>query len=109
MGLMIRLRQQGAKNAQTFRLVVMAKESPRDGRYIEKVGFYNPLGKEEDAKIEAERIDHWLELGAVLSDKAEALVRRKAPEVMKKFDDRKKAKLEKKKVKRKAAKKNVAG
>jgi small subunit ribosomal protein S16 len=106
---MIRLRQQGARNAQTFRLVVMAKESPRDGKYIEKVGFYNPLSKNEEVLVEAERIDHWLEKGAVLSEKAEALVRRKAPEVMKKFDDRKKAKIDKKRAKRKAAaKKNAA-
>lgn len=112
MGLMIRLRQQGARNARKYRLVVMAKDSPRDGKYIEKVGFYNPLSKDEDGTIEAARIDHWLSQGAVLSENAEALIRRKAPEIMKKYDEQKLLKLKKKKEQRKktasAPKKEVA-
>lgn len=104
MGLMIRLRQQGNRNAKKYRLVLMPKDSPRDGKYIEKLGFYNPLSKDEDAVIEAARIDHWLSQGAMLSENAEALVRRKAPEIMKKYDEIKLLKLKKKKEQRKKKK-----
>ena len=101
MGLMIRLRQQGARNGQTYRLVVMPKLAPRDGKYLENLGWYNPLNEKEDAKINSERLDHWLSQGAMLSEKAESLVRRLAPEVIKKFDERKKLKLAKKRAQRK--------
>ena len=101
MGLMIRLRQQGAKNGQTYRLVLMDKLAPRDGKYLEGLGWYNPFGKEKDAELKEERIDHWLSLGATLSDKAESLVRRLCPVVIKKYDDKKMAKLAKKREQRK--------
>ena len=82
----------------------MPKDSPRDGKYIEKLGFYNPLSKDEDAVLEAARIDHWLSQGAMLSENAEALVRRKAPEIMKKYDEMKLLKVKKKKEQRKKKK-----
>ena len=85
MALMIRLRQQGARNRKTYRLVVIEQTNPRDGRYIEMVGSYNPLGEgEKNLQLKSERILFWLERGAVLTPKAKSLVKRGAPEALQK-------------------------
>jgi len=84
MALKIRLRQQGRTNRLTYRLVVADSRSPRDGKYLEKLGDYDPhLGKNVDASIAEDKVKHWIGQGAVLSEKAKALVERKAPEVVK--------------------------
>lgn len=82
MALKIRLRQQGRANRQTYRLVVTDIRNPRDGKYLEMVGWYNPFGNEKDCHLQAERIQHWMSLGAQLSPSAEALVARAAPQLM---------------------------
>ena len=90
MAVIIRLRQLGKKNRHSFRLVVTSRQSPRDGKYIEKLGWYNPHEKEEKSThIEKERIEYWLDKGALISEKAKALVLKKAPEVIKKLQDKK--------------------
>lgn len=97
MALIIRLRQQGAKNRQTYRLVVTNKRNPRDGKYLEKLGWYNPFMEEEKkGQLSAERIAFWLNQGAEVSEKAEALIRRMAPEAMREFQEKKERKLFKK-------------
>lgn len=84
MALKIRLRQQGRKNQQTYRLVLSDSRAPRDGRYIENLGWYNPSEKEPEKtlSIHADRIEHWLALGAILSERAALLVKRSAPQVL---------------------------
>src|SRR3954464_14687233 len=67
MSLKIRLSRVGAKRQPSYRLVVADARSPRDGRFIEKVGTYNPRvahDHKEHLVIKAERIKHWLSLGA---------------------------------------------
>jgi len=97
MALVIRLRKMGRTNHPTYRLVVIDKKKPRDGEYIEKVGSYNPFEKEDkNLCIQKERIEDWLKKGATFSEKAEALVRRVAPEIIK----TKKKKNKKKKTKK---------
>lgn len=84
MALKIRLRQQGRKNQQTYRLVLSDSRAPRDGKYIENLGWYNP-GESEPEKnlsIHADRVEHWLGLGAILSERAAMLVKRSAPQVL---------------------------
>lgn len=99
MALVIRLRKMGRTNYHTFRLVVLDKKKPRDGKYIEMVGWYNPY--EEDKKslfVKTQRVQFWLEKGAILSEKAKALVKKAAPDIIKELNQRKiKPKAKKKK------------
>lgn len=84
MGLKIRLRQQGRNNRPFYRIVVTDCRAPRDGKYLEVVGWYNPFETELDKSlnVDAARIQHWLDLGAQLSDSAESLVAKAAPSVI---------------------------
>jgi small subunit ribosomal protein S16 len=71
MSLKIRLARGGAKKKPYYRLVVTNSRSPRDSKFIEKVGTYNPLLGKEDAKrltINEDRVKHWLAIGAVPSE-----------------------------------------
>src|ERR1044071_8438499 len=72
MALAIRLTRGGAKKRPYYRIVVADSRSPRDGRFIEKLGTYNPLlakDSPERVKIDADRIKHWLAVGAQPSDR----------------------------------------
>jgi small subunit ribosomal protein S16 len=72
MGLKIRLARAGAKKRPYYHIVVADSRSPRDGRFIEKVGHYNPMLPAEHAervKLEGERITHWVSQGAVATDR----------------------------------------
>ena len=76
----IRLARAGAKKRPFYHLVVTDSRKPRDSGYIERLGFFNPIatGKEEELRIDQERVQHWLEQGAKLSDRAAKLVRKHA-------------------------------
>lgn len=105
MALKIRLRQQGRKNAQTYRVVVADAKVRRDGRYVEKLGWYLPALAENNCSLDGERVRYWVELGAQMSEQVEALMARVAPEVLKELCEiREKAKL-KRAAKRRALKK----
>lgn len=72
MGLKIRLARAGAKKRPYYHIVVADSRSPRDGRFIEKVGSYNPMlpaEHEERVRLFQERIQHWLGQGAVATDR----------------------------------------
>lgn len=72
MSLKIRLARGGTKKRPYYRIVVADSRSPRDGRYIEKVGFYNPLmPKDSDQRVgfDSERIKHWIGVGAKPTDR----------------------------------------
>src|SRR5277367_729714 len=72
MGLKIRLARAGAKKRPYYHIVVADSRSPRDGRFIEKVGSYNPMlpaEHEERVRLFQERISHWLKQGAVATDR----------------------------------------
>ena len=85
MGLKIRMRRQGRTNRPFYRMVVCDTRSKRDGQYLEAVGWYNPVEKdaEKDLVVHPERIQHWLNHGAQLTESAEKLVKRKAPDLIK--------------------------
>jgi small subunit ribosomal protein S16 len=72
----IRLKRFGAKNRPQWRIVVSDTKMPRDGRFIEEIGFYNPLQKEEKIEVKKQRLDYWLAQGARLSDSLRALLKR---------------------------------
>ncbi len=81
----IRLSRAGAKKRPFYHLVVTDSRNRRDGRYIERVGYFNPVGKdhEENLRIDVERIDYWVGQGAQPSERVASLLKshRKAVEV----------------------------
>jgi small subunit ribosomal protein S16 len=80
--LMIRLARFGAKKKPFYRVVVIDKERARDGRNLEVVGNYNPLAKPAAVVLDHARIDHWVKVGAQMSDRVSFLVKHHpAPEV----------------------------
>ena len=60
----IRLARGGAKKKPYYRIVVADQRCKRDGRYLERIGFYNPMVKDNRFEIDAERLKHWLSVGA---------------------------------------------
>jgi small subunit ribosomal protein S16 len=85
MALKIRLRQQGRNNRPFYRLVLADMRTKRDGKYIEALGWYNPFETSEEnaVSIKADRIQHWIDHGALVSESAEALLSKAAPHVIK--------------------------
>lgn len=73
----IRLSRAGAKKRPFYHVVVTDSRNRRDGRYIERIGFFNPIGKpsEENLRIDAERVDYWIGQGAQASDRVKALLK----------------------------------
>lgn len=72
----IRLMRMGMKGAPSYRVVVADARSPRDGRIIENIGWYNPLTEPSTININAERARHWLSVGAQPSDSVRSLLER---------------------------------
>jgi small subunit ribosomal protein S16 len=73
----IRLSRGGAKNRPFYHVVVTDSRSGRDGRYIERLGFFNPLarGNEERLRLDSERVEYWKANGAQPSDRVEKLIK----------------------------------
>lgn len=72
----IRLRRQGARNNPMYRMVVADARAPRDGRFLEIIGHYNPKQDPPVVVINQERALHWLGVGAQPTESARALLRR---------------------------------
>jgi small subunit ribosomal protein S16 len=75
MSVKIRLRRMGAKKAPFYRVVVADSRSPRDGKFIEEIGYYNPITDPAEVKIDAEKAKKWLETGAQPSDTVRKLLK----------------------------------
>ena len=73
----IRLARRGSKKRPFYHLTVAEKLAKRDGRFIERVGFYNPVarGKDEELRIDLERVDYWLGRGAVPTERVGHLIK----------------------------------
>ena len=74
--LKIRLRRVGAKKQPSYRVVVAESRSPRDGRFVENIGFYNPRTDPPTVRIDEERALHWLSQGAQPTDVAGGLLKK---------------------------------
>ncbi len=74
MAVKIRLKRMGAKRNPYYRVVVADSRSPRDGRFIEEIGVYNPLSQPAQVQINEERALYWLQVGAQPSDTARSLL-----------------------------------
>lgn len=71
----LRLRKVGATHAPSYRLVAADRESPRDGRFLENLGFYNPRTDPATIEVDEARVYHWLKNGAQPSESAQKLFR----------------------------------
>lgn len=76
MAVRIRLKRIGAKKAPFYRVVVADSRSPRDGRFIEEIGYYNPTTDPSEIKIDAEKAQKWLKTGAQPSDTVKNLFKK---------------------------------
>ena len=74
MAVKIRLTRTGAKKAPTYRIIVADSRSPRDGRFIDEIGFFNP--RSDELKINAEKAQTWLKNGAQPTDTVRALLKK---------------------------------
>lgn len=72
----IRLRRMGAKKAPFYRIVVADSRYPRDGRFIEEIGIYNPLVSPAEIRVDAERAQQWIKNGAQPTDTVRALLKK---------------------------------
>ena len=72
----IRLRRMGAKKAPFYRIVVADSRAPRDGRFIEEVGYYDPLTEPATLKINEERAKYWIGTGAQPTDTVRGLLKK---------------------------------
>ena len=75
MAVRIRLRKMGAKKRPFYRIVVADSRSPRDGRVIEEIGYYDPISEPIDIKVDAEKAKKWLATGAQPSDTVKSLLK----------------------------------
>ena len=87
MSVKIRLKRMGSKKRPFYRIVVADSRSPRDGRFIETVGTYNPLTEPEQVTLKEEAIMNWLSNGAQPSDTVRNILSKQG--VMKKFHEAK--------------------
>ena len=76
MAVKIRLRRMGAKKAPFYRIVVADSRYPRDGRFIEEVGYYNPMTEPADVKVDADKVKQWIANGAQPTDTVKSLLKK---------------------------------
>ena len=76
MAVKIRLRRMGAKKAPFYRIVVADSRYPRDGRFIEEIGYYDPTKNPADVKIDGDKAKKWISNGAQPTDTVKALLKK---------------------------------
>ena len=72
----IRLRRMGAKKAPFYRVIVADERSPRDGKFIDEIGYYNPLRDPAEIKIDAEKAEKWLNDGAQPTETVKSILKK---------------------------------
>ena len=76
MAVKMRLRRMGAKKAPFYRVIVADSRCPRDGRFIEEIGYYNPLTNPAEIKIDADKAKKWLGTGAQPTETVKSLLKK---------------------------------
>ena len=76
MAVKMRLKRVGEKKQPSYRVVIADSRSPRDGRFIEQIGFYNPLSNPVDIRIDAEKAQKWLACGAQPTETVKSLLKK---------------------------------
>ncbi len=72
----LRLTRRGAKKKPFYRIIATDSRAPRDGRFIEQLGYYDPMRDPLILKVDLERVDHWLSVGAQPSETVASLIKR---------------------------------
>ncbi len=80
MAVSIRLRREGAKNRPYYKVVVADKRSPRDGKFIELIGTYDPKKTGHNSTLKLDRIEYWMSKGAQPSDTVRSLIKKNRKE-----------------------------
>ena len=78
MSVRIRLKRIGAKKAPVYRIVVADSRAPRDGRFIEEIGYYNPIANPAELRVDLEKANDWIRKGAQPSDTVRGLLKKAA-------------------------------
>ncbi|HMJ91720.1 MAG TPA: 30S ribosomal protein S16 [Candidatus Acidoferrum sp.] len=76
MAVRIRMKRIGTTNTPVYRIVVADSRSPRDGKFIEEIGTYHPLQKDNNVNIKLDRAEHWISKGALPSDTVASFIKR---------------------------------
>ncbi len=76
MAVKIRLKRMGAKKSPFYRIVVADARSPRDGKFIEEIGYYNPLKNPEEIKMDIQKVDKWMSNGAQPTDRVKDIIKK---------------------------------
>lgn len=76
MAVKIRLKRMGAKKSPFYRIVVADARSPRDGKFIEEIGYYNPLKNPEEIKMDIQKVDKWMSDGAQPTDRVKDIIKK---------------------------------
>jgi small subunit ribosomal protein S16 len=76
MSVKIRLKRIGTKNTPVFRIVVADSRSPRDGKFLEEIGTYHPLKKDNNFNMDLGRAEHWLKVGAQPSETVASFIKK---------------------------------
>ncbi len=76
MAVRIRLTRMGAKKRPFYRIIAANSESPRDGKFLEILGYYDPKKDPPEIKVDAQKVKYWLEKGAKLTEAAGAILKR---------------------------------
>jgi len=76
MAVKLRLKRIGQKKKPFYRIVAADSRAPRDGRFIEQIGYYNPISEPEELQIDAEKAQKWLKTGAQPTDTVRALLKK---------------------------------
>lgn len=82
MAVVIRMRRAGAKKRPFYRVVVADSRYPRDGRYIEQLGYYDPLREPATFQVDAVRFEHWIRRGAKPSESVSVMMAKHAPQAL---------------------------
>ena len=76
MAVSIRLTRMGAKKKPFYRMVAADSEAPRDGKFIEILGYYDPMKDPAVIKVQEDKVNYWLEKGAIVTESARALLKK---------------------------------
>ena len=77
MAVRIRLARMGAKKNPFYRLVAANSEAPRDGKFLEILGFYDPMKEPAHIKVDEDKVNRWLDKGAIVTESARAILKKK--------------------------------
>lgn len=95
MAVKIRMKRLGAKKRPFYRIVVADERAPRDGRFIEEIGYYNPISEPKVFKIDSERVDYWISVGAQPTKTVARLLKTDFEDLAKQVEAKKAAEEEK--------------